>query len=212
MKRHLLLFHPALCRSQENEPPGFSSPVAAASLQRLSSGTNFFSNLAESLLKPDTDIYYFFSLSFVLSVVWVGHWNPPSITSPAADKPTSLPSTQTDVSFVKGYCDRFYFESKQSISTFAPGSLSLALQAALTPQLNISRAMFPAPALEQAQRTLHGTCVWDDGTEKTPQLWHPPSSKSPSQLFQECSQPEPVGLCCWELKVLLPFSCASELV
>lgn len=99
-----------LCAGAGGWAPRLSSPVAAAPLQRLSSGTHFLSNLAYSLLKPDTDLLQILFSPITCSFCCLG--GSLKLSTPHLLLQTNLPpKPQTDVSFVKGYCDSFDFES-----------------------------------------------------------------------------------------------------
>lgn len=177
-------------QSQQDEPPGSASPLVAATLQRLSSAANSCRNLAESA-QADTDLLHvLFSPSLVLSVVWVLHWNSPFTTS--------LPSTHPHVSSVKGYWDRFYFESEHRTQV-CPWALSnlLSKQLWLLSYIFLSCVSCPCsePGTENTPWKLCSgwCCDWNRETTTTPSSVILLLPKVLHSCFNNAAQPVLVG-------------------
>lgn len=177
VKRHLLLFCPrphsrCSCRSQaalwaRDEPSSFSSLVVAASLQRLSPGTNFDSNLVGSSLRLDTHLLRIL-LYPTCSFCHMGGSPKPfvSIHNTICCLLTNIssPHLKSDLSFEKGCCDSFWVKM-WSLSRFAswliciswtPIYLACSSSSFDCSLKSFLSSVFHTPALSRAQRMLHG--------------------------------------------------------
>lgn len=201
-----------LCAGAGGWAPRLSSPVAAARLQRLSSGTHFLSNLAYSLLKPDTDLLQILFFPHHLFFLLFGWFTETLHSSSAATNQPPFQAPNRCV-FCEGLLWQFWLWVKHRALADLPLSSNL-----LSKQLSLLSSIFPEQFLpllwtrrgELSMVPVLRVMLWlEQGKRHNFTFWLPPSSKSPSQLLQECSQPIPVGLCWWGLKVLLSFSRAS---
>lgn len=124
-------------QSQEDQPPGSSSPLAAAPLQRLSSATNSCSNLVESLLKPDTDL-----LHILFSPLTCSFWRMGGSLKLSSHNIlyTNVPSKHPH--FCEGLLVTVFESKHRTLADLLLSCVCLGLQAALAPQINFPEQCF----------------------------------------------------------------------